>query len=80
MRSPCTDRDRVRDLVRGGAELVEVLPADEYDDAHLPGALTVPVTTRDGRLLGLALIEDLDAAHRGPSHRTGVQSRLLASR
>jgi rhodanese-related sulfurtransferase len=41
------DRDRVRELVTGGAQLVEVLPADEYDDAHLPGALNIPLKELD---------------------------------
>lgn len=30
-------------LLRGGARVVEVLPADEYHWAHLPGALHVPL-------------------------------------
>jgi rhodanese-related sulfurtransferase len=29
------------------AELVEVLPADEYADEHLPGAINVPLKTLD---------------------------------
>jgi phage shock protein E len=48
------DRDDVQRLVRrDGAQLVEVLPADEYEDEHLPGAVNIPLkaldvdTTRD---------------------------------
>ena len=26
-----------------GAQLVEVLPADEYEDDHLPGAISMPL-------------------------------------
>jgi rhodanese-related sulfurtransferase len=26
-----------------GAQLVEVLPADEYEDEHLPGAINIPL-------------------------------------
>ncbi|HEY0832219.1 MAG TPA: rhodanese-like domain-containing protein [Candidatus Dormibacteraeota bacterium] len=37
------DRDQVRELVAGGAQLVEVLPADEYREDHLPGARNVPL-------------------------------------
>lgn len=36
-------RDDVRRLVEQGAQLVEVLPADEYDDEHLPGAHNIPL-------------------------------------
>ena len=41
------DRDRVRELVRQGAQLVEVLPGDEYADEHLPGAINLPLRTID---------------------------------
>jgi phage shock protein E len=37
------DRDRVEELVRAGAQLVEVLPAEEYADEHLPGAVNIPL-------------------------------------
>ncbi len=35
-------RDRVRQLVNEGAQLVEVLERRQYDLAHLPGAVHVP--------------------------------------
>jgi rhodanese-related sulfurtransferase len=41
------DRDEVRRLLEQGAQLVEVLPADEYEDEHLPGATNVPLKTLD---------------------------------
>jgi rhodanese-related sulfurtransferase len=34
-------REEVRRLVAGGAHLVEVLPAEEYEDEHLPGAINM---------------------------------------
>jgi rhodanese-related sulfurtransferase len=37
------DRDRVQELVRAGAQLVEVLPNEEYEDEHLPGAVNLPL-------------------------------------
>lgn len=30
-------------LAAAGAQIVEVLPADEYDDDHLPGAISLPL-------------------------------------
>jgi len=36
-------RDEVRRLVESGAQLVEVLPRDEFDDEHLPGATSLPL-------------------------------------
>jgi Rhodanese-like domain len=36
-------RDEVRRLVEAGAQLVEVLPRDEFDDEHLPGAISLPL-------------------------------------
>ena len=37
------DRDEVRRLLDGGAQLVEVLPREEYEQDHLPGAISLPV-------------------------------------
>jgi rhodanese-related sulfurtransferase len=31
----------------GGALVVEVLPADEYEDEHLPGAINIPLKKID---------------------------------
>ncbi len=42
------DRERVRELVAAGAQLVEVLPREEYREAHLPGALNLPLKELDG--------------------------------
>jgi rhodanese-related sulfurtransferase len=36
-------RQQVQQLVEAGAQLVEVLPRDEYDEEHLPGALHLPL-------------------------------------
>ncbi|HEX6493798.1 MAG TPA: rhodanese-like domain-containing protein [Candidatus Dormibacteraeota bacterium] len=36
-------RDEVRRLVAEGAQLVEVLPAGEYGEDHLPGAMNLPL-------------------------------------
>jgi rhodanese-related sulfurtransferase len=33
----------LRSLMDRGAQLVEVLPQEEYDEEHLPGALNIPV-------------------------------------
>ena len=41
------DRSRVQELVAAGAQLVEVLPADEYEDEHLLGAINVPLKELD---------------------------------
>ena len=42
-------RESVGDLVRVGAQLVEVLPSAEYRWAHLPGAVNLPLKELDGR-------------------------------
>ena len=41
------DRDNVRKLVQDGAQLVEVLPADDYQWAHIPGAISLPLKQLD---------------------------------
>ncbi len=47
------DRDGVRRLVDGGAQLVEVLPSPEYEEDHLPGALHLPLRHVDERAADL---------------------------
>ena len=37
------DRPRLQQLINKGAQLVEVLPAAEYADEHLPGAISIPL-------------------------------------
>ncbi len=46
-------RDEVRQLTGQGAQLVEVLPAEEYAWAHLPGAISLPLKELDERAGGL---------------------------
>jgi rhodanese-related sulfurtransferase len=37
------DRRRVQELTAGGAQLVEVLPREDYEQEHLPGAISIPL-------------------------------------
>jgi rhodanese-related sulfurtransferase len=46
-------RDQVLALTGEDAQLVEVLPADEYRRAHLPGAVNLPLKDLDDRLAEL---------------------------
>jgi rhodanese-related sulfurtransferase len=41
------DREEVQALVKRGAQLVEVLPAKEYAEDHLPGAVSHPLRQLD---------------------------------
>ncbi len=43
------DRDDVQRLLADGAQLVEVLPEDEYEDEHLPHAVNIPLKTLDAQ-------------------------------
>ncbi len=43
------DRDEVRGLIGRGAQLVDVLPARQYEEAHLPNAISIPLETLDTR-------------------------------
>jgi rhodanese-related sulfurtransferase len=38
-------RAAVQQLLQQGAQLVEVLPEEEYRQGHLPGALNIPLKT-----------------------------------
>jgi rhodanese-related sulfurtransferase len=41
------DRDGLQRLMKEGAQLVEVLPKEEYDEEHLPGAISIPLRKID---------------------------------
>lgn len=49
------ERAEVRRLLEAGAQLVEVLPANEYFEDHLPGAISIPL-----RNIGPAAVSALD--------------------
>jgi rhodanese-related sulfurtransferase len=46
-------RDEVRALLAGGAQLVDVLAAEEYADEHLPRAINIPLKTLDAASIAL---------------------------
>ena len=37
------DREQVRRFMEEGAQIVDVLPAREYGEDHLPGAINLPL-------------------------------------
>ncbi len=37
------DREEVRQLCREGAAVIEVLPKEQYDKAHIAGAISIPL-------------------------------------
>ena len=45
--SKLIDREAVQQMVKAGAQLVEVLPANEYAEDHLPGAVSHPLKQLD---------------------------------
>lgn len=46
------EAQRVRELVEQGAQLIEVLPRDEYEESHLPGAVNIPLKELDAESAG----------------------------
>ncbi len=36
-------REGVRELLEEGAQVVDVLPSEEYAESHLPGAINIPL-------------------------------------
>lgn len=46
-------RERLQELVRAGAQLVEVLPKEEYQEDHLPGAINLPLRRLEQEARGL---------------------------
>ncbi|HEX2030093.1 MAG TPA: rhodanese-like domain-containing protein [Actinomycetota bacterium] len=41
------DRHELQRLMKEGAQLVEVLPPEEYDEEHIPGAINIPLRRID---------------------------------
>jgi len=46
------DRDEVQRLLTCGAQRVEVLPPAEYEEEHLPGAISIPLKALDRETTG----------------------------
>jgi rhodanese-related sulfurtransferase len=42
-------REELRKLTGQGAQLAEVLPAEEFEWAHLPGAVNIPLKELDAQ-------------------------------
>ncbi len=40
-------RDELQELIRDGAQVVDVLPAAEFAEYHLPGAISLPLKDLD---------------------------------
>jgi phage shock protein E len=40
---------RLKELIAAGAQLVEVLPPEEYAELHLPGAVSISLKTLDAQ-------------------------------
>ena len=47
MPTPIDRKEVQRLLADEDGQLVEVLPPDEYEDEHLPGAINIPLKTLD---------------------------------
>jgi rhodanese-related sulfurtransferase len=45
--SRAIDRAETERLISEGAQLVEVLPAKEYGEGHIPGAINLPLKRLD---------------------------------
>lgn len=43
------DSKQVRAMAQAGAQIVEVLSKEQYEHAHLPGAINIPLANLDRR-------------------------------
>ena len=46
--------EQVRELLDGGGQLLEVLPREEYEEQHLPGAISLPLKQLDADAVEVA--------------------------
>jgi rhodanese-related sulfurtransferase len=47
------DQEEVSRLAGRGAQIVEVLPREEYQQEHLPGAINLPLKELDAKAAGM---------------------------
>ena len=52
------NREELQRLVSSGAQLVEVLPPEEYNEAHLPSAINIHLKKLDAHT-----VQQLDTHH-----------------
>lgn len=45
-------RDELQELIRDGAQIVDVLPPAEFTEFHLPGAISLPLKQLDASTAG----------------------------
>jgi len=46
-------REELQRLAREGAQVVEVLPREEYEQEHIPGAINIPLKELDAQRASL---------------------------
>ena len=46
--------EQVSELLDGGGQLLEVLPREEYEEQHLPGAVSLPLKELDADAVAVA--------------------------
>jgi len=68
------DRGQLQDLVARGAQLVEALPAKEYEEDHLPGARSIPLRDINRESAASQLVEALPAKEYEEDHLPGARS------
>ncbi len=52
------NRNEVQRLIESGSQLIDVLPAEEYAESHLPGAINLPL-----KQLNKQTIKPLNPSH-----------------
>ena len=68
------DRERVRQLMEQGAQIVDVLPAREYGEDHLPGAVNLPLRRIGGTYRPAYSVSGWATSVTGPSPRDGTRA------
>lgn len=68
-----------RQLVHGGARLVDVRTPAEFTAGHIPGAINIPVQQLDTRMGELEPREAAVVVYCRSGHRSGNATRMLKS-
>lgn len=77
MTIPEIDIAQLEDHLEGGGSLLDVRNPDEFDEAHVPGAILIPLPDLAGRLAEVPAGEPLAVICRS-GHRSMVACEMLA--
>lgn len=70
--------DQILEMIKGGAKVVDVRSAEEYEDEHFPNAINIPVNTIQTRTAELGNKDAPIVVYCASGSRSAFAARILA--